>query len=64
MLITKKKVSVFIRRGEHPFVMKSLFVCRAVKQGWSDAEINALLRELAFSNPDKVYQGLKVYIKK
>lgn len=39
----------------HPFVMKSLFVYNAKSQGWTDEEVQKLLKELVRESAENIW---------
>ena len=43
--MTKKIKNLYLRKGDHPLVLQSLFICRAKQNKWSDEEIRVVIEK-------------------
>lgn len=61
-VVTNKKVRAYIPKNTHPFVMVSIFICKAKLQGWSDEEVQKVKLNAKQLTPSKVYLMLECYM--
>ena len=55
---------IYIRFGENPFVLLSLFSCQAIKQNWTQQEIANVLSKAKKSNHMHLIKTLQAHIHK
>jgi len=41
----KKVKNLYLRKGEHKFILQSIFICRAKSQKWTNEEINEVIEK-------------------
>ena len=58
----KKVKNLYLRKGEHQFILQSQFICRAKQQKWSNKEIKDVINQTLYKNKKEVYEILKEYI--
>lgn len=63
-IVTNKRVRGYIPKNTHPFVMVSIFVCKAKLQGWSDEEVQKIRLQAKQLTPSKVRTMLESYMNK
>lgn len=63
-VVTNKKVRAYIPENTHPFVMVSIFVCKAKLQGWTDEEVQKIRLQAKQLAPSKVRTMLECYMSK
>lgn len=63
-VVTDKKVRAYIPDNTHPFVMVSIFVCKAKLQGWTDEEVQKIRLQAKQLSPSKVRTMLECYMSK
>ena len=61
-VVTNKKVRAYIPKNTHPFVMVSIFVCKAKLQGWTDEEVQKIRLQAKQLSPSKVRTMLECYM--
>lgn len=62
--MTKKIKNLYLRKGDHPLVLKSLFICRAKQNKWSDEEIRVVIEKTLYKDKVSVYEILMNYLEK
>ena len=60
----KKIKNIYLRKGDHQFILLSLFIYKAKKQHWNSEEINFVVRKTFYINKFTVYKMLMNYIEK
>ena len=55
---------IYIRFGENPFVLLSLFSCQAIKQNWTQQEIANVLSKVKKGNYMHLIKTLQAHIHK
>lgn len=61
--MSKKKLkNLYLRRGEHPFVLSTLFAFTARKQGWTVEEVNEVFVEARKYDYTYFYKTLVSYL--
>lgn len=63
-VVTDKKVRAYIPQNTHPFVMVSIFICKAKLQGWTDEEVQKIILQAKQLTSSKVYTMLEYYMSK
>ena len=53
----KKVKNLYLRKGEHKFVLQSIFICRAKFQKW----INEVIEKTIYEDKIRVYEILREY---
>lgn len=57
----KKVKNLYLRKGDHQFILQSQFICRARQQKWTSEEINEVIEKTLYQDKKKVYVILKDY---
>ena len=57
----KKVKNLYLREGDHQFILQSQFICRARQQKWTREEINEVIEKTLYQDKKKVYVILKEY---
>ncbi|MDY6458066.1 hypothetical protein SKM57_12310 [Acinetobacter faecalis] len=60
--MAKKLKKIYLRKGEHPFVLQSLFIYKAKQQNWKDEEIHNVISRTFYKNRIEVYKILMTYV--
>ncbi len=58
----KKVKNLYLRKGDHPLVLRSLFICRAKRHKWSNEEISVVIKKTLYKDKMSVYKILTDYI--
>ncbi|OTM80400.1 hypothetical protein B9X95_18045 [Acinetobacter baumannii] len=53
----KKVKNLYLRKGEHKFILQSIFICRAKFQKW----INEVIEKTLYEDKIRVYEILREY---
>ncbi|UJA01457.1 hypothetical protein GBN93_11110 [Acinetobacter johnsonii] len=57
----KKVRNLYLRKGEHQFVLQSQFISRAKQQKWTKQEINEVIGKTLYKDRNSVYAILREY---
>lgn len=61
----KKKIKkIYLRKGDHQFVLQSIFIYKAKLQKWNKEEIDSVIKKTFYKNKIKVYEILMDYVEK
>lgn len=60
-VVTNKKVKAYIPKNTHPFVMVSIFICKAKVQGWTDEEVQKIRLQAKQLTPSRLHNMLSCY---
>ena len=60
--MSKKVRNLYLRKGDHPFILKTLFAYRAKQQKQSDEELNKVIRKTLYKDKMHVYAILMDYV--
>lgn len=61
-LMVNKIKKIYLRKGDHPFVLQTLFIYKATQQNWSTEEINKVIQKTLYKNKMDVYAILMNHI--
>ncbi len=62
VFMAKKVKNLYLRKGEHSFILQSSFICRARKHNWSKAEIDMVIKKTLYKDRISVYKILIEYV--
>lgn len=60
----KKVRNIYLRRGDHQFVLQSIFIYKAKEQKWNKEEINHVIQKTLYRDKITVYKILMQYTEK
>lgn len=60
--MSKKVRNLYLRKGDHQFILQTLFAYRAKQQKWSDEELNKVIRKTLYKDKMHVYAILMDYV--
>ena len=58
----KKVRNIYLRKGDHQFILQALFIYRAKQQKWSSDEINEVIKKTLFKDKMSVYAILMEFV--
>lgn len=59
----KKIKNIYLRKGDHQFVLQSLFIYKAKQQNWNSEEIHYVIKKTFYKDRFIVYKILMNYTK-
>ncbi|EFF84701.1 hypothetical protein HMPREF0013_03487 [Acinetobacter sp. SH024] len=60
-LMQKKVKNLYLRKGEHSFVLQSQFIFKAKQQKWTSEDIQKIIEKTLYQDKYRVYAILREY---
>lgn len=58
----KKVKNLYLRKGDHQFILQASFIYKAKQQNWNRAEIEDVIRKTLYKDKMSVYEILIQYV--
>ncbi|KAB0626326.1 hypothetical protein F7P82_11650 [Acinetobacter guillouiae] len=62
--VKRKYNRTYLRKGDHAFILISIFLTRVKYQGWNDGQIKKVLKEATSKDYEYLYFTLKMSLDK